>query len=248
MNFNEALLISEEATDDLSHFVGEDSLEAILRSRHLRGSQYNVSKLNLTKSNGETPKELCLVRKGLANKPESLSGNSGKTRFLLDMNNILTIRNVKKPYPIAELPIENKGFLDKTFERLYDYGMDDDRLNKLKQLVYHKPMLKPEQVKARINEMIGRSRGPITDDMKRIIYDYEVIYDKVRRREGEERLDLSKAIIPLKSKYVKIVLAKEDINEKIKRMVRTKFKYDPELFYDNDVLRSILKKWNLINY
>jgi hypothetical protein len=31
-------------------------------------------------------------------------------------------------------------------------------------------------------------------------------------------------------------------------MVRTKFKYDPELFYDNDVLRSILKKWNLTNY
>ena len=247
MKYTKALAIAEEATDELSHFVGEESLEKILESGYLKGSQYDIAKMNFKgskefKNIDDNPKELCLVRKGLATNPEALSGNSGTTRFLLDMENIKNIRHIKKPYPVAQLPVQNQRFIENELKELEEYGLDKTRLNLIKSSINHKPMLPPKEVEEKINSLFKNSRGNIVNISRSIISDYKVVYDKIRRREGEERLDLSKAVIPLSSKYFKIVLSANDLNDKIVELIKQKHQKDPNLFYNNNVLKKILQE------
>jgi len=120
--------------------------------------------------------------------------------------------------------------------------LDKTRLNLIKSSINHKPMLPPKEVEEKINSLFKNSRGNIVNISRSIISDYKVVYDKIRRREGEERLDLSKAVIPLSSKYFKIVLSANDLNDKIVELIKQKYQKDPNLFYNNNVLKKILQE------
>ena len=246
MKFDKALIIAEEATDEISHFVGDDSLLAILKSGYIKGTQYDVAKMNFKgdkkfKDYAQNPYELCVVRKGLATDPEKLSENSGKTRILLDKDAILNIRNIRKPYPVAELPVQNGKFLDEAFDKIKERLKNDQyKINKIKELVYSKPMIVPEELKLKLKKIAPELENWLTAELTA---QYKIVYDKIRKREGEERFDLSKNTIPLSSKYVKIVLNKNEVsNDEVKKEIRKLYKKDKEIFQKNDVLMGVLNE------
>lgn len=239
MLFNEALQISEEPTDEISHFAGADYLESIFRDGCIKGSQYSIGRRQAMGSKDFTekdddPYEFCVVRKAHADKPLKLSLSAGATQILVDKNTIMNIRGIKKPYPIAEIPLFKTKLIQSTIKRIEDETGRD--CSDIKAAMTHRPLYTPEQFNEKMPKIFGYARN-LVDSIKR---DYSEYYRKISHREGEERFDLSRNSIPLSSRYIKFRLAKREMNPKLAGYIRSYCKKDPGLFEKNEVLKQIL--------
>ena len=258
MKYNVALAISEETSDEVakrlpeygsySHYTSEWSLEAILKSGYLMGNKYFTNKNSIGKHKkfgfDDAPYELCIVRNTVMKgwDPNRLSGSSGNNRFLLNIDAITkVIRGVKKPYSIAEIPLENDYYKSRDAKELYDeYGVD------LSEYFKKKPMITPkelrEKTESRFRSMINKNRH-FRNILNSMIINYEHVYDRISKREGEERIDLSKAKhIPINSKFMKLEICDKTLdNEEIMKLVRNLYKKDKNLFVMTDKLKNKLK-------
>lgn len=239
MDFNDAVLIAEEPTDEISHFAGTEYLESIFRDGCIKGSQYSIGRRQAMGSKDFTekdddPYEFCVVRRAHADRPLKLSLNAGATQILLDRNTIMNIRGIKKPYPIAEIPLFKTKLMENTLKEIEEASGRD--CSDIRAAIAHRPLYTPEQFNGKMPKLFGYAR-PLLESLKR---DYAEYYRKISHREGEERFDLSKNPIPLSSKYIRFRLARREMNPKLAGYIRNYYKKDPDLFERNDVLRQIL--------
>lgn len=246
--------LAEELSDKLSHFTDFDGLLGILKSGYLKGGYYLINKVSLGKikkhektiayDDSEEREEVCLIRKSNKKEIEKIAEREADVEIVFDWDNVLNLRNVKKPYPIAEYPLSDKNGIieavneliqkeaipEKFKERVLDYFLfpksNEDIERKIEKLKEKFPKLK--EAKASVNELLWRS--------KRL---KEYISGK---RESEERIDVSKNRIPISSKYMKIIFLKtldseykkENISEEQKKSleywIAHYYKQDPKLF------------------
>ena len=246
--------LREEISDKLSHFTDFDGLLGILKNGYLKGGYYLINKTSLGKikkyektiayDDSEEKEEVCLIRKSNKKEIEKIAERKADVEIVFDWDNVLNLRNIKKPYPIAEYPLSDKdgiitvideliqkGIIPEKFkERILDYFLfpknNEDVERKIEKLKEKFPKLK--EAKESINELLWRS--------KRL---KEYISGK---RESEERIDVSKNRIPISSKYMKIIFLKtldseykkENISEEQKKSleywITRYYKQDPKLF------------------
>lgn len=233
MKLDRAFVLVEEATDELTHWTNFRNLYGMLEKGYIEGKQYNVNKNTITRKEGEAPKELCLVRKSNKN-IEDLSDAAAnrEVRICFDIPNIKNIRGIKKPYPIAELPIVSLQWIERTFDKMIRSKMltTDDKTDLLNMIKVGKPK---REVLSKIISVCGENNPYLND----LTIDIENRYNFIKNREMEERLDLSKANIPISSKYIKIEIDeeqykwynKEDLKELLK-LINTYKKKDTSLF------------------
>lgn len=240
-------LIKEEMSDILTHYTDSKGLLEILKDGKLRGREYNYNKNNLT-NKYDFVKELCLVRKtnkDFKNLSEATANSVAKFHF--DFDNIKNIRGVKKPYPIAELPI---GFLEE-IESLF-YVIAENKKNKLDYKDVPKIL---KEIKSGKIKTVGQLNNYIMNiDPEIITYaDYRCISEKfklyrnsLQKREMEERVDLTKAEIPLSPKYIKIELTKPVdhflYGGPLKKMIQLEYFRNKDLFVNNKYLEKVINE------
>lgn len=244
---NLAKLIKEEMSDSLTHYTDSKGLLAILRDGKLRGREYFHNKNDLTKKY-EFVKELCLVRKTNKNFKElSKATANSVAKFHFDFDNIKNIRGVKKPYPIAELPIgyfeEIKWFFNRAIQDGKTKLNYKDALKVLKEIKSGKI----KTVGQLNNYMMNIDSEIITTKRYRdIVKNFKLYRISLQQREMEERIDLTKAEIPLNPKYIKIELIKPIdhfiYGDPLKKMIQMEYFRNKELFVNNKYLEKVINE------
>lgn len=346
MRFEEVCSLLESPQNTYTHFVSENSFLKILQSGYIRGSQYDVTipSKDSGKSFKENPIELCVIRNDSSlskNSIEDLSDNAGTGSIRVYLKPTIfsgKLRNVKKPYPIAEYPLQGKLFIEndlsqffcyiviwlakelKKVKTLADFSKEIDQNNipvasfkvlaqkfknscpnnvfvkaakkyeeEARKIIFRKPSSKPEQVWLELN---GLSQKPLfpyqndsvkqaLNDLKRNLFGsfnkkmientknglkatpmqiatskndtYIVYHNSFANRETEERIDLSKNTIPVKSEYMQVYITGKIESSKLRQKILEYSKNDPNLFIQkngklnnystikNDALQNVIK-------
>ena len=240
--------LAEEITDKLSHFTSFEGLLDILKKGYIKGKSYDRNKISMSKTKDfEKTKaeklhdkmlEFCLIRKSSKKGILDVAEHVPQVEIVFDWDNILNLRNVRKPYPIAEIPMLTKDrIIDWTNELIKkNYIEEKDRQyflnlflnlkngfdNNLKSameihdLPNKFPKLKSEEGEKLIKELFTFAR-------RKRHYQTE--------REGEERIDLSRNVIPVSSKYMKIIIPKDiDDYKPLNKAIEQYKEKDPGLF------------------
>ncbi|MBO7078761.1 MAG: hypothetical protein J6W64_03015 [Bacilli bacterium] len=226
VNFREYL--AEEAKDNLVHYTTLNNLKLILQAGRLRGGTYECNLDTLRSGKVDSNRnEICLTRKSNTKNIHHYAVRRNEVMIMFDIDNIINIRGVKKPYTINEPQTRRYMFMRKNI---------DSVLNKFDIPAGLKRQLKALLENGKLNYNFFKNNGVIDEDyLKRCIYSkvrkmmkpynaFERASNKAQSdlsficrvagaimyykyyKEGEERIVIPKEGIPVSTKYMKIII------------------------------------------
>lgn len=249
--------LKETIDNTRSHYTSIEGLYEILKKGYISGNEYEGNTKNFPYSYSQNtpnkPKELCLIRRGKENNIFKIASRYlDNIKIVFDLDNVANLKGVGKPKPIAEFGVRDllntKNWIkeqlqDKNIitqeegEKIFNfiknipsYKVDDFISKKSKRWVNTNFKTKPKNKLEKIWETLITCLAP---------FDIELF----NKREGEERLNLTKSNIPVSSRYMKIILGNDILREISERKIQAEIRMLSYLYKDKKITKEEFEKF-----